>query len=319
MNTAFRDAVERLRAAGVDNPRLDARVLWEFALNSNPPLEGGSKFAEQISGRGTTSAPYPAPKNPSDFSTLPQGEGEVLERFESFVQRRVAREPVAYITGTKGFWSFDLDVGPGVLVPRPETETLVESVLAEFPDRAAPLRILDLGTGTGCLLLSVLSEYPQAQGTGIDASPDALGWVRRNAQKFGLADRCTLAAGNWGEDLSDRFDVILSNPPYIRTQDIASLAPDIRLYEPHAALDGGPDGLDAYRILAPEIARLLNETGRAFLEIGQDQGPQVAEIMAGAGLGTRKIVTDLAGIGRCAVVEHGPVTEKTVGSPAPNR
>jgi release factor glutamine methyltransferase len=235
------------------------------------------------------------------------------------IARRLAREPVAYITGTKGFWSLEFDVGPGVLVPRPETETLVESVLAEFPDRAAPLRVLDLGTGTGCLLLSVLSEYPEAQGTGVDASPEALGWARRNARKLGFADRCTLTAGNWGDDLSDRFDVILSNPPYIRTQDIASLAPEIRLFEPWSALDGGPDGLDAYRSLAPEIARLLNGTGQAFLEMGQDQGPQVAEIMAGAGLGTRKIVPDLAGIGRCAVVEHGSVTEKTVGSPAPNR
>ncbi len=319
MNTALRDVIERLRAAGIDNPRLDARVLWEFAQKPNPPLEGGSKFAQQISGRGPTFAPNPSPKNPSDFSILPQGEGGVTERFESFVQRRIAREPVAYITGRKEFWSLEFDVGFGVLIPRPETETLVESVLREFPDRAAPLDVLDLGTGTGCLLLSVLNEYPLARGTGIDASPDALRWARRNAQKLGLEDRCNLVAGNWGDDLSERFDVILSNPPYIRAQDIAALAPEIRIYEPVAALDGGPDGLDAYRALAPRIPPLLKAEGLAFVEMGEGQDTAVTEIVGEAGLGTRKIVPDLAGIGRCAVVGHRNPAEKTVGSPAPNR
>ena len=312
MNTAFRDAVERLRAAGVDNPRLDARVLWEFAQKTSLSPLGGEGWGE-----GASPSAQAAPAHPDP---LPQGgRGNALEIFEQLIARRVAREPVAYITGTKGFWSLELDVGPGALVPRPETETLVESVLAEFPDRTAPLQVLDLGTGTGCLLLSVLREYPRAHGIGIDASLEALGWARRNARKLGLANRCTLPAGNWADDLSDGFDVILSNPPYIRRQDIASLAPEIRFYEPWSALDGGPDGLDAYRALAPEIARLLNENGLAFLEMGQDQGPAIAEIMAGAGLGTRKIVPDLVGVGRCAVVEPGSVTEKTVGSPAPNR
>jgi len=312
LNTAFRDAVEKLRAAGIDNPRLDARVLWESAQQTSLAPSGGEGRGERASPSAQAAPPHPDP--------LPQrGRGNVVEIFEQLIARRLAREPVAYITGMKGFWTLDLDVGPGVLVPRPETETLVETVLAEFPDRDAPLKVLDLGTGTGCLLLSVLSEYPRALGTGIDASPEALGWARGNAEKLGLGVRCTLTAGNWGDDLSGRFDVILSNPPYIRIQDITALAPEIRLYEPLAALDGGPDGLDAYRKLAPEIARLLNGTGLAFLEMGQDQGPQVAEIMAGAGLGTRRIVPDLAGIGRCAVVEHGSVTEKTVGSPAPNR
>lgn len=284
MSDPLADAIQRLIDSSIDNPRLDARVLWEFALKCRP-----------------------------------QGGDDLIEFFTALILRRVSREPVAYIVGQKGFWTLDFDVGPGVLVPRPETETLVETVLAEFPDRDAPLKVLDLGTGTGCLLLSVLGEYPRALGTGIDASLEALGWARRNAQKLGLANRCTLAAGNWGDDLPDRFDVILSNPPYITRQDIASLAPEIRSYEPWSALDGGPDGLDAYRTLAPEIARLLKGTGLAVLEMGQDQGLAIAEIMAGAGLGTRKIVPDLAGIGRCAVVEHGSVTEKTVGSPAPNR
>jgi release factor glutamine methyltransferase len=320
LNAVFRDAVERLRAAGVDNPRLDARVLWEFAQNPNPPLEGGSKFAQQISGRGPGSALNPSPKNPADSSTLPQGAGgTAAERFESLIARRVSREPVAYITGHKEFWSLDFDVGPGALIPRPETETLVESVLTEFPDRAAPLGVLDLGTGTGCLLLSVLSEFPNARGMGVDASPHALEWARRNAGKLGLADRCNLLAGNWGDDLSDRVDVILSNPPYIRTGDIARLAPEIGLFEPHGALDGGRDGLDAYRALGPEISRLLKFGGLAFLEMGEGQDAEIVEILAHSGLGTRKIATDLAGIGRCVIAEHRARPEKTVGSPAPNR
>jgi release factor glutamine methyltransferase len=287
LTNTFHDAVERLRAAGVDNPRLDARVLWEFA---NTALALSPTFV---------------------------GEREVL--FETLIQRRIAREPVAYITGTKGFWTLEFDVGPGALVPRPETETLIEGVLREFPERGAPLNILDLGIGTGCLLLSVLSEYKNAHGTGIDASPDALRWARRNAQKLGLAAGCTLMAGNWGDDLSDRFDVVLSNPPYIRTLDIALLAPEIRLYEPVGALDGGQDGLCAYRALASRIPLLLKANGLAFLEMGEGQDTAVSEILAKAGLETRKIIPDLAGIGRCAVVEHADSAEKTVGSPAPNR
>ncbi len=201
----------------------------------------------------------------------------------------------------------------------PKTETLVESVLREFPDRTAPLAVLDLGTGTGCLLLSVLSEYPNARGTGVDASPEALFWACHNARKLRLADRCKPIAGNWGDDLSERFDVVLSNPPYIRASDVASLAPEIRLYEPVAALDGGPDGLDAYRALASRISLLLKAEGLAFLEMGKGQDTAVTEILAKAGLGTREIVPDLAGIGRCAVAEHADSAEKTVGSPAPNR
>jgi release factor glutamine methyltransferase len=224
--------------------------------------------------------------------------------FEQLIARRIAREPVAYITGHKGFWSLDFDVGPGVLVPRPETETLVESALTEFADRSAPLDVLDLGTGTGCLLLSVLNAFPNARGTGVDASPQALDWTRRNAAKLGFAARCRLIAGNWGDDLSGRFDVILSNPPYIRTGDIALLTPEIRLYEPSGALDGGPDGLGAYRALGPGIARLLKPCGLAFLEMGEGQDKAVVEILGRSGLGTRRIAADLAGIGRCVIAEH---------------
>jgi release factor glutamine methyltransferase len=288
----LKDAVERLREAGVDNPRLDARVLLAHA-QSNPPLEGGSKFAQQISGRGQSPASDPSPKNPSDFSTLPQGGGGIAERFEEFVQRRIAREPVAYITGHKECWSLDFAVGPGVLIPRPETETLVEQVLKHFPDRAAPLDVLDLGTGTGCLLIAVLSEYRDARGVGVDSSLQALGWARRNVEKHGSNAR--LLQGDFAA-ATGAYDVILANPPYIRTEDIAALAPEVRLFEPVQALDGGADGLDAYRLLAPEIERLLRPGGLAFLEIGAGQGPAVGKMMK-----TVDIVPDLAGIDRCVI------------------
>jgi release factor glutamine methyltransferase len=234
----LRDTIQRLRAAGVDNPRLDARLL-------------------------TT---------------------------EEQIARRIAREPVAYILGRKEFWSLDLAVGPGALIPRPESETLIEQVLKHFPDRNAALDILDLGTGSGCLLAAVLSEYPNARGTGIDSSPEALVWARQN-----LGERAELILGDFTE-AQGAYDVILSNPPYIRACDIAALAPEIRLYEPIRALHGGPDGLDAYRVLAPVVGRLLKPEGRAFLEIGVGQGPAVAELMK-----STEIARDLAGIERCVI------------------
>ena len=288
----MKDAVERLRVAGVDNPRLDARILWAHA-QSNPPLEGGSKNPKDFSGRGSTPAIGPSPKFAAQISTHPQGEGEVSERFEELIQRRIAREPVAYITGHKEFWSLDFAVGPGVLIPRPETETLVEQVLKHFPDRATPLEVLDLGTGTGCLLVAVLSEYANARGVGVDSSPQALGWARRNVEKHGSYAR--LRQGDFAA-ATGAYDVILTNPPYIRSEDIATLAPEVRLYEPVQALDGGADGLDAYRLLAPEIERLLKPGGLAFLEIGAGQGPAMGKLMK-----TVEIVPDLAGIDRCVI------------------
>lgn len=240
----MKDATERLAAAGVDNPRLDARLL-------------------------TT---------------------------EDQIARRVAREPVAYILGHKGFWTLDIQVGPGALVPRPETETLIEQMLTCFLDRAAALDVLDLGTGTGCLLAAALSEYPNARGTGIDASEEALVWARRNVN-------AELVLGDFAE-VAGAYDVIFSNPPYISSSDIALLAPEVRLHEPARALDGGADGLDAYRALAPEIGRLLKPAGLAFLEIGAGQGADVSAVMAAKGLKVLRIVSDLAGIDRCVVVSR---------------
>jgi release factor glutamine methyltransferase len=263
-------AAQRLAAAGVESARLDARLLWEFAQRSDPPVEGG------------------------------------LVRFERFVSRRLAREPLAYILGRREFWSIDFAVGPGVLVPRPDSETLIASVCQSFADKAAALAVLDLGTGSGCLLIAALKEYPNARGVGVDISPDALDWARRNVATHGLEDRVVLIESGWLEQASPGFGVVLCNPPYIPTGDIDSLAPEVRLFEPRAALDGGSDGCDAYRSLAARIGNLLSPVGRAFIEIGQGQETPVRHIFEAGGLGIVGVTSDLAGIPRCLIVAGTP-------------
>ena len=257
------------------------------------------------------------------IGAVPFRQPDALVAFNSYLSRRVAREPLAYILGRREFWSLEFAVGPGVLVPRPETETLIEQAIKYFPDRYAALDVLDFGTGTGCLLAAFLSEYSNARGTGIDSSPEALGWARRNLAKHGLDNRCRLVGGDWAADLSGPADVILANPPYIRSGDFALLAPEVGLYEPRAALDGGADGLEAYGSLAPQIGRLLKPASLAFLEIGAGQGEAVSAILAADGLQTLEIAVDLAGIGRCVVAGHKDRArarlEKTVGTTAQNR
>jgi len=225
------------------------------------------------------------------------------EEFEILLQRRLAREPIAYITGHKEFWSLDFEIGPGVLVPRPETETLVEVALRELPDVARPYRILDLGTGSACLLVALLKEFPNATGVGIDRSKAALSWARRNTTHHEMSARCELSQLDW---LGARgtFDLIVSNPPYIPSSHIAALAPDVQNYEPREALDGGPDGLDAYRALAPILRRNLKGDGLALLEIGAGQHHMVRGISESQGLTVGRIEPDLAGIPRCVVVRR---------------
>lgn len=272
------NAALRLSVAGVDSPRLDARILLAHALQVRPDALVGN--VDITAG--------------------------ALARFESFIARRILREPVAYITGMREFWSLEFEVGPGVLIPRPETETLIEQVLEAFPDRSAALEVIDLGVGSACLLGACLSEYPNAHGTGIDSSANALSWARRNVDRLGLAGRCRLELESWGTISAPMADVILSNPPYIRSRDIRSLAPDVRLYEPMSALDGGEDGLDAFAALAPVIGRLLRPEGRAFLEIGTGQEPDVPAILEANGLRVTEVARDLAGIPRCVVTARNP-------------
>lgn len=278
LRTLLGSAALRLSAAGVDSPRLDARILLAHALQVRPDaLVGNVEIT-----------------------------ADALARFESFLARRILREPVAYITGTREFWSLEFEVGPGVLIPRPETETLIEQVLEFFPDRSAPLDVVDLGVGSACLLAACLSEYPNACGTGIDASEIALSWACRNVERLGLSGRCKLELESWSAISALRSDVILSNPPYIGSEDIPSLAPDVRLFEPVSALDGGEDGLDAYRALAPVMGRLLKPEGLAFLEIGTGQKRAVPVILEANGLRITGVAKDLSGIPRCVVTARNP-------------
>jgi release factor glutamine methyltransferase len=251
------EAIRRLTDAGIDNPRLDVRLLWD-ASQRNPGI------------------------------------------FESYIKRRLAHEPVAYIVGCKEFWSLEFLVEPGVLIPRPATETIIEQVFDRYPDIGAPLKILDLGTGSGCLLAALLKEYPNARGLGIDESDKALAVAARNIGRNGLQERAELKHGNWMDNLEGGWDVIVSNPPYIPTGDIAGLDPDVRDYEPMGALDGGPDGLDAVRALAEGFGRLLK--GTAFVEIGIGQAESAQVLMAEAGLSVPHIASDLAGIPRVLVI-----------------
>ncbi len=276
LRTLLGDAALRLSMAGIDSPRLDARLLLAHAMKVRPDALIGSLDV------------------PPD----------VLTEFEAMLARRILREPLAYITGQKEFWSLEFEIGPGALVPRPETETLIEAVLQHFPDKTAPLDILDLGTGTGCLLIAALSEYPNASGVGVEASQDAWRWARRNVERHGLTSRCQMQLGDWSQIPIGLADVILSNPPYINSRDISALAPEVRMFEPISALDGGAGGLDAYRSLAPLVGQLLKPSGRAFLEIGQGQEDDVPAVFRAQGLQTLEILPDLAGISRCVVVKH---------------
>jgi release factor glutamine methyltransferase len=218
------------------------------------------------------------------------------------VRRRSGREPLAYILGSREFWSLPFAVGPGVLVPRPDSETLVEAALAVFPPTTERLNVLDLGTGSGCLLLAFLSEQPGAVGIGVDISGEALTYARHNAESLGVYDRCGFLLGNWARDIAGNFDVVFLNPPYVTDQEIARLEPEVAHYEPARALSGGEDGLAAYREIAPSLGTLLAENGRAFVEIGEGQGESVKAILAGAGLRFCGESRDLSGRIRCLIV-----------------
>jgi release factor glutamine methyltransferase len=270
------DLAAQLEAAGIEDPRSEAWLLLAAAT--------GCSRAALMAGA---------------IDSLSPAEEEQLA---ALAARRSKREPMAYILGEREFWSLPFQVGPAVLVPRPESETVVVAALESIGDRASPLRILDLGTGSGCLLLALLSELPRATGLGVDRSSAALAIASGNAERLGLAARATFREGDWGRGLAGPFDVIVSNPPYVARADASSLAPEVLAFEPKDALFAGADGLCAYHALAPDCARLLAKDGVACLEIGQGQGAAVAGIMRRHGL--RLVVSrpDLAGIERCLVL-----------------
>lgn len=271
-----RMAEERLAAAGVDTPGLDARLLLEHALG----LDRSALLA---------------------CADDPVAE-DAAARALALVDRRAGREPVSRIIGERGFWTLDFTLAPDTLDPRPDTETVVEAVLNSLPDRNAPLRILDLGTGSGCILLALLAELPAATGLGIDISAGAVAAATANAARNGLSARARFQTGCWAEGLAERFDRVVSNPPYIPTATIAGLEPEVRLHDPLRALDGGADGLDPYRILAGQVPGLLVPGGLAAFEVGAGQDGDVAALMTAAGLDLAGIHRDLGGVARCVCV-----------------
>ena len=258
---AVADAARQLSATS-DTARLDSELLMAEALHID-----------------------------RDRLILAPPERDVPKRFWSMVERRSKGEPVAYITGRRAFWNIDLHVGPGVLVPRPDSEVLIASAIEHFETTSGPKRILDLGTGPGTLLLAALDIWPDASGVGIDVSRRAMSYASANSRRLGFEARVKLKIGNWAEGIEERFDLILCNPPYVAAG--AELGPGVREYEPDEALFAGESGLDAYRALAPELPRLLNKEGLAAVEIGHDQGESVPALLARDGLRAR-VANDLA-------------------------
>lgn len=218
--------------------------------------------------------------------------------FADLLARRLAGEPLAYIVGVRDFWTISLAVRPGVLIPRPDSETLIAAAVAHFGE-AGPRTVLDLGTGSGALLLAALDEWPDAVGLGIDRSGEALAIARGNADRLGMADRARFAIGDWAEGIDSRFDLLLCNPPYVESD--AALPRDVAAHEPAGALFAGADGLDAYRVLAPQIGRLIEPGGMAAIEIGAAQAAAVQSLFAASGLKS-KLLQDLGQRDRCIVV-----------------
>ncbi len=269
---AWSGARQRLEAAGIEGPVIDARLLVEAAA--------GASRADIVT---------------DPYRLLSPGQQSVLD---AYVERRLRREPVSQILGRKGFWTIELGVTADVLTPRPETERLVEFALASF-DAGRPFDLVDLGVGSGAVLLAVLAERPLARGVGVDASPEALMVASRNAAEWGLSGRAQLRRADWTEGLADAsFDLALANPPYIAAGQIESLAPEVRDYEPRMALDGGVDGLDAHRALAPQVLRVLRPGGLFAIEISPEQAGAVDGLYRQAGAGTLRTMTDLAGRAR---------------------
>lgn len=275
--TAIADAAKRLAAAGINEARREARLL----------------LAEATGWEASSIIAHPE-------RNLDEGQAN---RLAELLRRRAAREPLSRILGWREFWSLRFTLGPNTLDPRPDSETLIEAALA-LADRNRALSVLDLGTGSGCLLLAFLSEVANARGLGIDLSQGAIAIAEANARSLGLAGRARFRAGDWGADLPERFDLILCNPPYIPAGDIAGLAPEVARFDPLLALAGGPDGLDVYRRLSGELPRLLLPGASAIVEIGAGQAPAATAILAAGGLVLQGSRADLAGTVRCLILQR---------------
>lgn len=268
-----------LSQAGFDEPRRIARRVVAGAVGILPPELLG---------------------HPHRLVEEPQ-----VTRVRAALDRMLRREPLSRLLGRREFWGLEFALSADTLDPRPETETIVEAVLRRFPDRQAPLRLLDLGTGTGCILLALLSEFPDARGFGVDLSAGAVMTAIRNAQLLGLADRVHFLVGDWGSAVSGKFDAIVANPPYIPADELSRLPPEVALYDPRLALDGGREGLDSYRKLAIDLGRLLRPQAIVVAEIGSGQASAVAEILRTSGMEIEGYEPDLAGITRCVLARGG--------------
>ena len=283
---AIRGAVAvRLRKAGIDSPRLEARLLVAHAMGVEPGYLLG----------------HPDHR-------LAAGEADAAE---DFARRRANREPMAYITGRREFWSLDFRVTPDTLIPRPDSETLIEAALEGVPTREASLSLLDLGTGSGCLLLALLSELPAAVGLGVDISAAACAVARANADWLGLALRSSFVVGDWAEAMDEaRFDLAVVNPPYMPVAYAATMDDEITRFEPSTAVFAEADGLAAYRALAPSLNRVLRPGGRAVIELETEQAEAVQRIFVSHGfeaIGRRR---DLSGRWRCLVVGSASMVKK---------
>lgn len=261
ISRALADAARQLSASG-DTARLDAELLLADAFHMD-----------------------------RDRLILAPPDRPVPKRFWAMVERRRLGEPIAYITGRRAFWNIELCVGPGVLIPRPDSEVLIASALEHFEGGPGPQRILDLGTGPGTLLLAALDLWPGAIGLGVDVSRQALSYAASNARRLGVENRLELRLGDWAKGIDESFDLVLCNPPYVA--DDAALGPGVREHEPVEALFAGAEGLDAYRELAPQLPRLLTRGGMAAVEIGWDQAEALTPLLARDGLDAR-LARDLA-------------------------
>jgi release factor glutamine methyltransferase len=256
----FVETASVLREAGIDTPELDARLLLCHAATLT--------HESFVARAGEALQP------------------EAAARLEALVHRRASREPISRITGTREFYGRSFLVDESALDPRPDTETLIEAALALIEKtgrREEPLRLLDLGTGTGCILLTLLDELPKARGLGTDLSPAALRLAEANARSLGVADRASFLASDWLDAIHGEFDLIVSNPPYIASGEIERLAPEVAHHDPYLALDGGADGLEAYRRIAAGAARLVAPRGAILVEIGASQAPAVAGLLRDGG------------------------------------
>lgn len=232
-----------------------------------------------------------------------------ITEFETLINRRINKEPVSKIIGKKGFYEDDFFVNQNVLDPRPDSETLIEEVLKTFTDKNVKLKILELGVGSGCLILTILKKLPNSHGIAVDINEKSLEVARINSQNLGVNQRIKFQNSNWFSNISDKnFDLIISNPPYIKSEDINFLEADVKNFDPLIALDGGEDGLDCYRIIAQNVKNFLNENGYLFLEIGQNQEHEITEIFCQNGLKFIKSQKDLGQIIRCLIFQNAHIS-----------